>query len=118
MRSDTGGNSSASRRLACARAYILIAIGQYATRRSRSPDRGVTLAAMPLEIDKDSLSRFDDRALHRQLADLIAAAISSGRLQPDETLPSEGELAAQAGLSKTAVRDALALLVQDGRIVK
>lgn len=73
---------------------------------------------MPLEIDERSVSRLDDRALHRQLADLIRSAISSGELQPDEALPSEGELAHMTGLSKTAVRDALAVLVTDGLVVK
>lgn len=73
---------------------------------------------MPLEIDERSVSRLDDRALHRQLADLIRAAITSGELQPDEPLPSEGDLAHLSGLSKTAVRDALAILVADGLVVK
>lgn len=73
---------------------------------------------MPLEIDERSVSRLDDRALHRQLADLIRAAITSGELQPDEALPSEGDLAHMSGLSKTAVRDALAVLVGDGLVVK
>jgi len=74
--------------------------------------------AMPLHLDKGSISRIDGRALWRQLADLIVAAVATGDLQPDEALPAEGEIAAQTALSTTTVRAALAQLAQEGRVVK
>ena len=73
---------------------------------------------MPLKIDDRSVSRIDDRALHRQLADLIRAAITRGELRQGESLPSEGELVAMTRLSKATIRDALALLTVDGLIEK
>lgn len=73
---------------------------------------------MPLTLDARSVSRFDDRALHRQLADLIRAAITAGACRPGEPLPSEAELAVTVGLSRTAVRDALDILAGEGLLVK
>lgn len=73
---------------------------------------------MPLTLDSRSVSRFDDRALHRQLADLIRGAITAGACRPGEPLPSEAELATTVGLSRTAVRDALDVLVAEGLVVK
>lgn len=73
---------------------------------------------MPLILDSDTIDRYSDRALHRQLADRIRDAIDHGALRPGEALPSEPELAAQTGLSRTAVRDALNVLVVEGRIIK
>lgn len=73
---------------------------------------------MPLTLDERTVSRLDDRALHKQLADRIRAAINEGQLAPGESLPAEAVIATATGLSVTAVRDALALLVTDGLIVK
>lgn len=74
--------------------------------------------AMPLTLDARSVSRFDDRALHRQLADVIRDAITTGQCRPGEPLPSEAELAATVGLSRTAVRDGLDILASEGLLVK
>lgn len=73
---------------------------------------------MPLDLDARSVSRFDDRALHRQLADTLRAHITDGRLRPGEALPSETDLSTTVGLSRTAVRDALDILAAEGLIVK
>jgi GntR family transcriptional regulator len=73
---------------------------------------------MPLNLDSRSVSRYDDRALHRQLADLIRAAINHDECKPGEPLPSETELANTVGISRTAVRDALDILASEGLIVK
>jgi len=73
---------------------------------------------VPLNLAAGAVSRFDDRALHRQLADLIRAAIAAGELRPGEPLPSEGDIAASVGLSRTAVRDALVILAGEGLVVK
>lgn len=73
---------------------------------------------MPFAPDALIVDRFSGMPLHRQLADRIRDAITSGTLRPGEPLPSEAELAEMAGVSKTAVRNGLDLLVAEGRIVK
>jgi GntR family transcriptional regulator len=73
---------------------------------------------MPLECDVRALRHGADRALHRQLADIIRAQIASRAVAPGESLPSEGDLSRDFGLSKTAVRDALTILVTEGLIEK
>jgi len=74
---------------------------------------------MPLHLDERSISRHPERpALYRQLAMIIREAIGTGELRPDEALPSEADLAEQAGLSKNVVTAALAELVHEGLVVK
>jgi DNA-binding GntR family transcriptional regulator len=67
---------------------------------------------MPRRIDPTA-----DRAVYRQLADLIRDAINTGQLRPGELLPSEGRLAQVHEVGRDAVRDALALLRSEGQIV-
>jgi GntR family transcriptional regulator len=76
------------------------------------------MLAVPLELNDRSIDRYADRAWHRQLADIVRAQIKSGQLRPGEALPSEQEISDRADLSRTAVRDALAVLVGEGMIVK
>jgi len=73
---------------------------------------------MPITLSPGSISRYDDRPLHRQLADAIREAIRSGECKPGEALPSEADIATATGLSRTPVREALDLLVAEGLIVK
>lgn len=74
---------------------------------------------MPLSLDERSVSRQPDRpALYRQLAAVIRAAIDGGDLAPGEALPVEADIAEQSGLGRNVVREALAELVHEGRIVK
>lgn len=80
--------------------------------------QAATLTDVTLNLNHRTVSRQADRALHRQLADAIRAGIDQGELRPGQALPSEGELAAAVGLSRTAVRDALDILAAEGRIVK
>jgi GntR family transcriptional repressor for pyruvate dehydrogenase complex len=54
--------------------------------------------------------------LSRQVADLIRAAILEGRLQVDERLPSEDELARRFGISRPTVREALKVLAAQNLI--
>jgi GntR family transcriptional regulator len=54
--------------------------------------------------------------LWRQVADLIAAEIASGRLRPGERLPSERTFAERFELSRETTRRALQQLVQDGLV--
>ncbi|HEY0696531.1 MAG TPA: winged helix-turn-helix domain-containing protein [Micromonospora sp.] len=57
-----------------------------------------------------------DRALYRQLADLLRERIDSGELGPGAQLPSETTLAQTYGLARPAVRQAIALLRAEGLI--
>jgi DNA-binding FadR family transcriptional regulator len=58
-----------------------------------------------------------DRAVFRQLADLLRARIESGTLAPGESLPSEVQLAREHGVSRTTVRQAIAQLRTEGLVV-
>ncbi|MFC7550532.1 GntR family transcriptional regulator [Plantactinospora sp. GCM10030261] len=57
-----------------------------------------------------------DRALYRQLADLLRDQINQGDLAPGSQLPSESSLAQTYGLARPAVRQAIALLRSEGLI--
>lgn len=54
--------------------------------------------------------------LYYQLAELIEAQIAAGDLQPGDRLPSERDLAAQAGISRMTARQALTYLVERGAV--
>ncbi|WP_127900622.1 GntR family transcriptional regulator [Solirhodobacter olei] len=56
--------------------------------------------------------------LYRQLSRRIADGISSGRLQPGESLPPERDLAAMTGLSRVTVRKAVQALVASGQLIQ
>jgi DNA-binding GntR family transcriptional regulator len=63
-------------------------------------------------IDRDA-----DRPLHKQLADLLRDLINSGGLARGE-LPSEIYLGQAYGLSRTAVRKAVEILLNEGLVTK
>jgi GntR family transcriptional regulator len=54
--------------------------------------------------------------LHYQIREQISLAIAGGRLVPGDLLPPEEDLAAQASVSRTTIRQALAALVHEGLI--
>ena len=54
--------------------------------------------------------------LHYQVREQIALAIEDGRLLPGDHLPPEEDLARQANVSRTTIRQALAALVNEGLI--
>jgi GntR family transcriptional regulator len=54
--------------------------------------------------------------LHYQIREQISLAIADGRLVPGDYLPPEEDLAAQSGVSRTTIRQALAALVHEGLI--
>jgi GntR family transcriptional regulator len=54
--------------------------------------------------------------LYHQLQNILKAEIETGRLRPDERLPSEQELAERFQVSKITVRQALTELAQSGHI--
>jgi len=58
-----------------------------------------------------------DRAVFRQLADLLRDRITSGDLAPGASLPSELRLAQEYGLSRTTVRQAMAQLRSEGLVI-
>jgi GntR family transcriptional regulator len=57
-----------------------------------------------------------DRAVFRQLADLLREQIVSGTLAPGASLPSELRLAQEYGISRTTVRQAIAQLRTEGLV--
>ncbi|MGW0507577.1 GntR family transcriptional regulator [Micromonospora sp. NPDC003241] len=58
-----------------------------------------------------------DRAVFRQLADLLRDRIRSGDIAPGASLPSELRLAQEHGLSRTSVRQAIAILRSEGLVI-
>lgn len=54
--------------------------------------------------------------LRQDAADEIRRYVLDSKLQPGDRLPSERELCAQLGLSRTSVREALRLLEQEGLV--
>ncbi|GAA2472893.1 hypothetical protein GCM10010435_11670 [Winogradskya consettensis] len=57
-----------------------------------------------------------DRAVFRQLADLLRSQIEGGELAPGEPLPSELRLAQEHGISRTTVRQAIGQLRTEGLV--
>jgi len=58
-----------------------------------------------------------DRAVFRQLADILRSGIESGQYRPGQMLPSETQLMGDHGLSRATARLALAELRKEGLIV-
>ena len=56
--------------------------------------------------------------LYRQLQRMIQESVRAGRLEADEALPSERDLARQLGISRVTVRKAIAGLVEKGILVQ
>lgn len=50
--------------------------------------------------------------LYRQIADIIAARIESGELQPDRAIPSETRMAEEYGVARLTARRAVRDLVE------
>jgi DNA-binding GntR family transcriptional regulator len=59
----------------------------------------------------------DDRPLYKQLADLIRARINGNELPPGQRLPAEHDFAEEQGVSRDTVRQAIAILRNEGLIV-
>jgi GntR family transcriptional regulator len=57
-------------------------------------------------------------ARYYRLYELLSAALQDGTIAPQSALPSEPELCAQHGLSRTTVRRALDRLQREGRIIR
>ena len=57
-----------------------------------------------------------DRAVYKQIADHLRAAIAQGRLREGDQLPSEAQLMAHYGVARMTARNALRLLQDQGLI--
>lgn len=68
--------------------------------------------------DADALDRSSFVPLYYQLQELLKEQIESGGWNPGDQLPSEPELARRYGVSRVVVRQALAILKDDGQIVR
>ena len=53
---------------------------------------------------------------YQYVADVIAAAIRSGEIAPGQRLPAQNRLAQMAGVSKSTVQNALAVLHEQGLV--
>jgi GntR family transcriptional regulator len=63
--------------------------------------------------------RFDEGvARYYRLYELLSAALQDGTIPPESALPSEPQLCARHGISRTTVRRALDRLAREGRIVR
>ncbi|MDP9035765.1 MAG: FadR family transcriptional regulator [Myxococcota bacterium] len=62
------------------------------------------------------IQTIENHRLFRQIAAQLAALISSGELRQGQRLPSERELAAQLGVSRPSVREALIALEIQGKV--
>ncbi len=62
--------------------------------------------------------KLDRRPLYTQAYDWLLALIREEELQPGDQLPSETQLAGCLGISRTTLREALHLLVEEGAIVR
>jgi GntR family transcriptional regulator len=65
------------------------------------------------QLDRDS-----PVPLYYQLQEVLKEDIDGGNWQPGEILPSEAELEAQFGVSRTVIRKALDVLAADGQVVR
>jgi GntR family transcriptional regulator len=68
--------------------------------------------------DHDALDRASFVPLYYQLQELLKEQIESGAWKPGDRLPSEPALARRYGISGVVVRQALAILQDDGQIVR
>lgn len=73
----------------------------------------------PTPVPELSTRRLDKGvARYYRLYELLSAALQDGTIAPQSALPSEPELCARYGISRTTVRRALDRLEREGRIVR
>jgi GntR family transcriptional regulator len=65
-----------------------------------------------------SLRRDSAMPFYEQLKQVLLSQIEQGDVQPGDPLPSEFELCAQFGVSRTVVRQAIGELVNEGRLYR
>ena len=64
----------------------------------------------------DTLTRRRPRSLAQEVVDALQAPIRDGRVEPGAKLPTEGEVMAAFGVSRTVVREALSKLQASGLV--
>lgn len=67
--------------------------------------------------DLGRIDRSDDRAVFRQVADMLREKIQRGELQPGDRLPSEADLAAHFEITRMTIRNAIQDLKNEGLVV-
>ena len=73
---------------------------------------------MPIYVhDLDELNPDDSRPPSQQIANLLRAAIMTGKLQPGERLPSQNELADRYGVARETIKAALRVLSQERLVI-
>jgi GntR family transcriptional regulator len=64
----------------------------------------------------ETIDPSSDRAVYKQIADHLRAAIGNGRLREGDQLPSEAQLMSHYGVARMTVRNALRILQDEGLI--
>src|ERR1700749_260035 len=64
----------------------------------------------------ETIDQSSDRAVYKQKADHLRAAIGKGRLREGDQLPSEAQLMSHYGVARMTVRNALRVLQDEGLI--
>lgn len=80
---------------------------------ARRPEQAQRFFARVGRLDRDT-----PVPLYYQLQEVLKEDIDAGHWQPGEILPSEAELEAQFGVSRTVIRKALDVLTADGQVVR
>jgi GntR family transcriptional regulator len=71
---------------------------------------------MSTEVLTQAIDPASDRAVYKQIADHLRAAIAQGRLNEGDQLPSEAQLMTHYGVARMTARNALRLLQDQGLI--
>jgi GntR family transcriptional regulator len=71
---------------------------------------------MSTDVLSQAIDPASDRAVYKQIADHLRAAIGQGRLAEGDQLPSEAQLMAHYGVARMTARNALRLLLDEGLI--
>jgi GntR family transcriptional regulator len=71
---------------------------------------------MSTDVLTQAIDPASDRAVYKQIADHLRAAIAQGRLREGDQLPSEAQLMTHYGVARMTVRNALRLLQDQGLI--
>src|SRR5215472_4299823 len=71
---------------------------------------------MSAEVLTQAIDPASDRAVYKQIADHLRAAIARGRLREGDQLPSEAQLMGHYGIARMTVRNAMRLLQDEGLI--
>lgn len=77
-----------------------------------------TVSLMPLQLRRARIDRASFMPVFRQVAEIVRSAVRAGELTPGEDLPSEETIAAALGVGRDSVREALALLANEGMVIK